>query len=541
MPKWKKILYALLAAVLLTAAVWTTLTVLDELGTCADGVEHVDDECIGVDGTGYDFGTPEISAVARAIAKENDRIADEPHVTVAMMLPLQADREALRQQMRSDLQGAYLGQRYANTGEGEPPRIRLVLANPGQDYAHQERVVDTLLRMAESSEDRLRAVTGFNLSLDATETAIKRLTKEGVPVLASRISGDHIANEEGPDKLRRPDFPGLARILPTNSQAARALANFHGKQVRRDESTVIVYDRREGDRYNDSLTDAFDEIKEEGTDGTGPMSFESPSIDAAGDTGNQFTDLAHNLCASEADTVYFAGRTLHLRLFALKLAELNCEKRSYTVISGSDAASLRLTMTDKDWATLRGRGAAPKVRVRYAAPAHPDAWTEELSDWKKTWKDRHHRAPTPKDLPDYLTEPADAVATLRQQIDALPAEGTDLGSVPSLDDSRTMLVYDGLITIGTALHQAQPDNTETPPSTEAVTNRWSLLQSEHHVPATSGLICLTNVGNPYDKPVAIVELDPGRTGSGTLKFIGLGWPENHPQPPKCVIPDREGS
>ncbi|HET9380443.1 MAG TPA: amino acid ABC transporter substrate-binding protein [Streptomyces sp.] len=537
MPKWKKILYALLAAVVLVAAAWTTLTVLDELGTCADGIERVDDECIGVDGTGYDFGTPEIRAVAHAIAAENARIADEPHVTVAMMLPLQSDQPALRRQMRSDLQGAYLGQRQANKGEGEPPRIRLVLANPGRDYGHQARIVDTLLRMADSSEDRLRAVTGFNLSLDETEAAVERLTKERIPVLASRISGDRIANKESADGLARPEFPGLARILPTNGQAAQALANFHGEQGQQNHRTVLVYDRRPRDRYNESLAKAFSGIKEKGPDGPAPMSFESPSIDAAGDTGNQFTDIAHNICGSEADTVYFAGRTLHLRLFALKLAEVGCEDRAYTVISGSDAASLRQTMADKDWAQLRGDGSRPRVTVQYAAPAHPEAWATELSRWKKEYKSRHHRAPTPQELPQYLTEPAKALDTLNQHIRTVQAEGKDLGSTPSLKDSRTMLVYDGLITIGKALHQAQTPGTDTPPTPKDVGTRWPLFQSRHRIQATSGLICLTNAGNPYDKPAAVVELDPGRTGRGTLKFVGLGWPENHPQPRDCVVPD----
>ncbi|WP_239064856.1 hypothetical protein [Streptomyces sp. S4.7] len=99
-----------------------------------------------------------------------------------------------------------------------------------------------------------------------------------------------------------------------------------------------------------------------------------------------------------------------------------------------------------------------------------------------------------------------------------------------------MLVYDGLVTIGKALHQAQRGGAETVPGREDVRGQWSLLQSRHRVPGTSGLICLTTGGNAYDEPVAVVELDPGGEGPGTLKFVGLGWPTGREQPKNCVIP-----
>ncbi|WP_221354380.1 amino acid ABC transporter substrate-binding protein [Streptomyces beigongshangae] len=536
MPRWKKILYSLLVVVVLVAGVALTTSLIRKPDTCADGVERIDGECVGVNGEGYDFGTPEIADVARAVARENQRIEKQPHVTVAMMLPLQSDREALRRQMRSDLQGAYLGQRQANAGEGEPPKIRLVLANPGHNYGRQSKVVDTLLRMAASPEDRLRAVTGFNLSLADTEAAVRRLTENRIPVLAARISGDRIANEDRADGMAKLRFPGLARILPTNNDAAQALADYNGDRGRQNLKTVLVYDKRP-DGYNESLAKAFSRIEEKGPAGPAAMSFESPSIDEAGSTGNQFTQTANNICDSEADTVYFAGRTLHLRIFALKLAQVGCKDRHYTIISGSDAASLRQDMREKDWERLRGDGGRAKVTVQYAAPAHPDAWTTQLTAWTKTWTATHHGAPKARDLPQYLTEPKAALDTLRGQIAQTRREGIELGSAPNLDDSRTMLVYDGLITIGKALHQAQKGGPETAvPAREDVGRQWSLLHSRHRVQGTSGLICLTTGGNAYDKPAAIVELDPGRQGEGRLKFVGLGWPTGREQPKNCVIP-----
>ncbi|MFI9243588.1 ABC transporter substrate-binding protein [Streptomyces sp. NPDC053086] len=535
MPRWKKILYSLLITAALVAGGLFGWTFLQRPDTCTGGIERIGGECIGVNGSGYDFGTPEISAVARAIGQENKRIEGQPHVTVAMMMPFQSDKAALRRQMRSDLQGAYLGQLQANEGEGEPPKIRLVLANPGRDYAQQSKVVDTLLRMAASSKDRLRAVTGFNLSLDATEKAVGRLTENKIPVLASRITGDRIANEDGADGMAKSRFPGLARIIPTNHDVAQALADFNGDRGRENRRTVLVYDSRP-DSYDESLAKAFSGIEEKGPPGPAAMSFASPAIDEAGSTGNQFTQIANNICDTQADTVYFAGRTLHLRLFALKLAQVGCEKRHYTVISGSDAASLRQNLTAKDWEQLRGADGRAKVTVQYAAPAHPDAWSTELTAWHKKWRASHDREPTRDELPQYLTEPKAALDDLKKLIETTRRKGTDLGSAPSLEDSRTPLVYDGMVTIGTALHQVQSGDATKVPGLEDVGREWSQLQSRHRVRGTSGLICLTSGGNAYDKPVAVVELDPGQEGRGKLKFVGLGWPIGREQPKNCVIP-----
>ncbi|MFI9228238.1 ABC transporter substrate-binding protein [Streptomyces rimosus] len=293
---------------------------------CAEGVERSAGECVGVSGSGYDFGTGEIREVARAIGAENKRISEQERdlVTIAMMLPLQPKSAAERKQLRSELQGAYLAQWRANRTENKP-LLRLVLANPGADYAQQEKVVDRLAAMADSRRDNLRAVTGFNLSLGNTKAAIDRLTNElHIPVLASRVSADEIANADNGSRLK---YPGLARIIPTNRQQAAALADFHGGL--RDAETVLVKDMRPNDIYDESLAKAFSR-PEPGPPGPKDQPFTSPGINDPGDTGNDFTTIAHNICESDAKVVYFAGRPVHLRLFALKLAEVPCHGKKYT-------------------------------------------------------------------------------------------------------------------------------------------------------------------------------------------------------------------
>ncbi|MGW0530634.1 amino acid ABC transporter substrate-binding protein [Streptomyces sp. NPDC003032] len=486
-----------------------------ETESCATGVEKHDGECIGVNGTGYDFGTPEITEVARAIAKENEEfVGDKPHITVALMLPLQSDMAAERKQLRSEIQGAYLAQYRANREESTP-LLRLVLANPGDAYGQQEKVVDQLADMSTDKRDNLRAVTGFNLSLNATKQAIKRLTNElHIPVLAARVSADELANPE--NSTGKDPYPGLARIIPTNRQQADALANFHGKLD--DDQTVLVRDKRPHDIYNESLAKAFSR-DEKGPPGPKEQPFESPSITDPGDTGNDFTLIAQNICQSSAHYVYFAGRPVHLRLFALKLADVQCRGKKYTIVSGSGAATLNRYMSGDDWDRLRGGGKEPVITVQYAAPGHPDAWNRELS----------HKDGA-KERPARFTEPQQELNELR----ALIKKGSagDIGDV-RLDDSRTMLVYDGTRTIAQAVLLANAQTEGTVPPLKRVSDMWQRLEAVNRVRGTSGWICLTNAGNAYDKPVAVVELDP-RTED--LRYVGIGWPEGKAQPADCRVP-----
>ncbi|MGH4029050.1 ABC transporter substrate-binding protein [Actinomycetota bacterium Odt1-20B] len=517
---WATLLRKSVTVLAVVAAVVLSLVYIpdwvNEPDHCAAGVDKSDGECIGVNGSGYDFGTREIAKVAAAIDKENRRISKKPHVTVAMMLPLEPKSAADRAQLRSEVQGAYLAQYQANREENSP-LMRLVLANPGADYGQQRKVVDRLKEMVDSPEDNLRAVTGFNLSLASTKEAVGRLTNElGIPVLISRASADELANPE----TGKPRYKTLARIIPTNQSQADALAA--SRVGLNDRDTVLVKDTRPNDIYNASLAKAFSR-KEPGPPGPKDQPFDSPGINEIGNTGTDFNTIGQNICLSDAKVIYFAGRPVHLRLFALKLADQDCHGRKFTIVSGSGAATLDRYMSDADWKRLGGDGKEPEVTVEYAAPAHPDAWRTALNEWRKK-----HAGEEP---PPYFTQPLDELAKLEALIKRQRAG--DIGDV-ELDDSRTMLVHDGMLTISHAVWLANSQAKKgTVPTLERVAAQWPRLESTNRVWGTSGWICLTNSGNPYDKPVAVVTLNP-RTKK--VDFSKIGWPNKKPQPQNCVVP-----
>ncbi|MGI5193994.1 ABC transporter substrate-binding protein [Streptomyces sp. CA-288835] len=524
----KKIVTCTLAALLGIGAYFVIPPIVEEARTCADGVTESGGECIGINGSGYDFEVPEIAPVAARIAEENRRIDKQPHVTVAMMLPLQPESKAERRQLRSELQGAFLAQYRANREPGKPV-VRLVLANPGKDYARQDEVVPDLVGLAHSERHKLRAVTGFNLSLDATEEAVRGLTEQQVPVLVARASAGDLANQESKDGTY--DFKGLARIIPTNEEQARALADFNGSRT--DEQTVLVRDTRP-DPYVRTLARAFQGLPEEGPAGPDDMTFTSSGVTEVGDVDNQFRPTVNTICNSGADTVYFAGRSTHLRLFLKRLAKEACAERKYTVVSGSDAASLNNRMNDEDWAELRDSSGKPRLTVQYAAPAHPASWRTEVQRWQDREEKRTGSKPPESEAPGSLRDPLGELTRLQDTFAALESAGRDIGEV-ELGDSRTMMVHDGVRTAIEAIRGAKPTG-EAAPSAEQVGNRWATMQSMNRVNGTSGRICLTKAGNPYDKPLAVVELKPGtKEGPGTLGFVGLAWPTGEPQPEDCVV------
>jgi hypothetical protein len=118
------------------------------------------------------------------------------------------------------------------------------------------------------------------------------------------------------------------------------------------------------------------------------------------------------------------------------------------------------------------------------------------------------------------------------QAEAAAQEGK-LGPM-RLDDGRTIETYDVILTAAKAMSRAAATTKTQVPSTERIAQDYENLNSAFRVQGASGWICLTNAGNPYNKALAIVRLDPTRT---KLKFEGLGWPKGTPAADdRCVVP-----
>ncbi|WP_329255572.1 hypothetical protein OG223_30700 [Streptomyces sp. NBC_01478] len=487
------------AAALVFGLVVLLRAVLHEDRSCAAGVARPEDsgECVGVSASAFDFGQRRFADTIRAVARENSSLKAGTYVTVALYEPFTATDTDTLNDVGHELQGAYLAQYRANhDNNGETPYIRLALANPGATGVYWERTVDRIVTMTKSS-DRLRAVTGIGMSTDNNKKAVAKLTRLGVPVVGSSITADDLANgQRGKDP-----YPGLARVSPTNTDEARALASF--AKVTADRA-LLVYDKP-GDPYTKTLQHAFSTLLKGSPYGSWPF---TPPADRSqeGSTPNTFRQITDLVCDTDAplDTVFFAGRHTQLRQFINALGRRGCQSRTFTVLTGDEGSYL----TGDD--NLETSALQHGVSVRFTALAHPDAW---LNKAPATGGSAQDTQDLDKLLAAAKTAPVGPVGPL------------------SLDDGQAIIAYDAMQLAVHGIREATPDQQKIPPLSD-VGLQWPQVKGSLRVSGASGWICLDVHGNPYDKAVPIVEL----TRQGHARFVKIAWPEGRPPSKECLPP-----
>ncbi|MEU9997884.1 hypothetical protein [Streptomyces sp. NPDC050848] len=468
--------------------------------SCAAGVERPEGstECVGVNGDGHDFGVPTLAEIAGLIRDENRGLKSGEYATVALLLPLTSPDSGMREKVLYEIQGAYARQYRANhESNSETPKIRLVLANTGKANAHWRTTVDRLKTMT-GGEDRLRAVSGVATSSTEIRQAVTELTGAGIAVVGTTITADDIANGPGAGKNR---FPGLARVSPTNSDEARALAHFGKVEAAK---ALLVQDTRTGDHYTDTLKAAFS-ASLKGAPYEPQLFTSPPDPTEEGTTANTFRQITHLICDTRAETVFFAGRHTQLRQFINALGARGCAERPFTILTGDEGSYLGAD------SKLNRAALKAKLTVRYAALAHPDAWTAASG----------RKVPaTGGSTAAYGTFLADIARASKKPI--------------PLADGQAIVAYDAMATAVHAIRQATPQGAQFPELADVVT-QWPQVKGSLRVDGASGWICLDNFGNPFNKAVPIVEL----TEDGTQKFVQTAWPEGRP-PTKDCLPPRRG-
>ncbi|WP_043686268.1 type 1 periplasmic-binding domain-containing protein [Streptomyces xylophagus] len=487
------------AAALVFGLVVLIRAVLHDDRSCAAGVARPEDsaECVGVSTSAFDFGQRRLTATIKAVDRENRTLKAGTYVTVALYEPFSARDTDNLNDVLHELQGAYLAQYRANHDDnGETPYIRLVLANPGANGAYWERAVDKLSAMTTTS-DRLRAVTGIGTSTDNNKKAVAKLTRLGIPVVGSSITADDLANGQ----RNKDPYPGLARVSPTNTDEARALASF--ARVTADRA-LLVYDKP-GDPYTKTLQQAFSTLLKGSPYGSWPF---TPPADRSqeGSTPNTFRQITDLVCDTDVklDTVFFAGRHTQLRQFINALGRRGCQSRKFTVLTGDEGSYLTADKKLDPSALQHG------VSVRYTALAHPDAWIDNAPATGGSAQDS-------QDLDKLLAA-------------ARTAPVGPLGTV-SLDDGQAIISYDAMTLAVHGIREATPDQQKIPPLSD-VGLQWPQVKGSLRVSGASGWICLDVHGNPYDKAVPIVELTP----RGTARFVKIAWPEDRPPGKECLPP-----
>jgi hypothetical protein len=467
--------------------------------SCATGVFHrgPGGQCIGVTDGRFDF-EPQLHAVDQEILRENGSLAGKTYVTVALLLPMTDPSPAMQAEIVHDVQGAYTAQYQANNvseDEGLVPSIKLVLANPGVGSA-EYLPVDQQLYAMRGAPANLRAVTGISVSTDTTKNEVGWLTSHRIAVVGGAITADDLANSAAnPDQ-----YPGLARVEPTNEQEADALISFAKAHQAQLAQSVLVFDNRTDDDYITTLKSAFTTAVKGGPIESEPFT-SPPDISQDGSTGNQLSEIASAVCQAGAQWIYFAGRQVQLRQFINELASTPCPHRHFTILTG-DAGS-HLAADPK----LSQQALGSAITFDYAAIASPAAWTQDQNPT------------TGGSESDYVT--------FLHYID----QAVGAGAAADLGDGQAIINYDATWTAIAGIRKATGTGTSTPAN---VGSYWSQLRgsSSSYVHGASGWICLDNAGNPWDKAVPIERLVGRAPG-----FVQLAWPAGHPPNATCQVPN----
>ncbi len=328
---------------------------------------------------------------------------------------------------------------------------------------------------------------------------------------------DELGNASDEDGEAR--FPGMARTAPTNTDQARALVDFDSGSAGRN--SVLVADTRADDTYNRSIARAFSKAV---SPDSKVREFRSESPTEDGDVANQFGGMVDSICYSEAKEIHFAGRPAHLALFLKALAENPCRGMHRKVITASGASTVQLSLDKEDLKLLRSH--KDQLTLEYSAVGHPDAWNPD------NLPDGPARSFSTSTGPASPTTPGSLTRQIRTYAEA---HRTELGGPISWNDSRAMTAFDSVWLAANGLAQAARGAEGGVPALGAVADHWERVFAGDGVPAMTGWLCLDNDGNPHDKAVSVVTLDPT---DGDVRLVGVAWPQGRPQR-DCDVPERK--
>lgn len=475
-----------------------TYLYLRDTEACAmEAVTMVDGECVGVTDGRYVF-TKEIAEVSKRIKSENERVlhSGAPSVAIALMTSMTTSDSEERRRIEDKLKGALLAQQRVNSAPGKGLKIRLLLANHGSDGAHWVKVARQLEDLTKGSSP-LRAVIGLDANTARTHEAISRLAARGIPVVSASTAPIPAATGDSAPT-------GVARVMADLDDQQRVLTNtFRNLDPQR---SVLVSEDNPSDLYVKSLRPGFQQIVKASP--FPPQLYPASENPEASHAKDKIADIAGEVCRQtpEIETVLFAGRAKSLRHFLNSMASsLSCAKHDLTVISGSDAG--RLTMDPQlDREGLRG---PVKIRVEYATAFHPDAW--QSSSGPKTGGSK---------------VPLEALLHTAENRDGLSLTADDI------IDGTLVATYDAGLTAVAGIKLSTVEGQKLP-GLAAVAHSWLQLNGQRRVEGVSGWICLDQSGSPYNKAVAMAQLD---FESQHPKLVTVAWPEGKPPSKSCATP-----
>jgi ABC-type branched-subunit amino acid transport system substrate-binding protein len=456
-----RILIAALAVLVVASGfTWTIHKLVTRPASlCAPAAEsfkvfRYDGECVGTTSGGYVFA-PALRGVEHDIAVENARAVASGHfVSVALLTPLTIGPGSLVSlaRIQDELDGAYAAQ-YAANSSGLGPPIQLLLANEGATEQAWRPVVGQLTSPAARAA-HLVAVIGMGLSTTQTVDGARALHQAGLPMVGSVFTAD---------SLDWAHINGLVHVMPDIAQQAAAL---HAYLAARHllGHLFLVSDTDSSDLYSEGLgTDFSKDFRSSGSQIPNAQ-YGPPQSQEAGLLSTIVTSVCPVKPTAAPPVVLFAGREVLLPAFLSSLrGTADCQDKQVTVVTESDAAALSPSVT----APVTGDGGLTVI----------------YSD---------------------LVNPGLVTAVTKQVFRA-----SRLRSAASLSGTWTIATYDAMAAAAKAIVLGATHDHGRLPTPSLLYYDLRLLHGRNQVSGATGLLGISEAGDPVDPQVPIMKLAGG--------------------------------
>ena len=257
-----------------------------------------------------------------------------------------------------ELAGMLAWQYYVNTTQDDHVKIRIDIANDGDNSGQEQRMAQTIVD-ASNQDPSITGVIGLGVDTSQTPAAIQDFADADLPLLDTTDSDNRYPQDDW-------DYFGLSA---TNAEEAHALVgryarNGNGRlaavfeRLGPDGQPTDPYTRQQAQSAEAALRGAgFKLVEANGR--PGPIGYTTRTAMA------NTPGIEHAICADHPPVIYFAGRHQDMQqLVGLLGKERKCFSGAVTVLSGDDMAVTEFPGT-------RAKALAPDMKLYYVAQADP--------------------------------------------------------------------------------------------------------------------------------------------------------------------------
>jgi ABC-type branched-subunit amino acid transport system substrate-binding protein len=402
-----------------------------------------------------------------------------PFDTVVLMEDMTPDPVADSQeanQVREAIEGAITAVRRANTTDiagRESPAIKLLLASFGSGGEDAKQAVTEIV--AHQRAEHIVAVTGIGQSLLTTRAAVAALSAHQI----TTIGADVTANDMNESPAGQP-IADFFRVAPTNTDEVDIASRYIDSHVRH-RRIMLIQDINPQDSYAQTLASAFQAAF--GSPRLYLERYKSPVAPLVGISRRtfmigEFANTVHDVCSDQPDLIYFAGRGTDLWSFLDALREgPHCPLGHVTIMTGDDGSNLVGSPLPRAWASLTvlftALATAGEWDPRYLGPHPGPVVTAEAGDYQGFY-------------------------------DAFLGAGFPAAD---LADGIAMMDHDAVLVAVTAARD-EPQPVSNP---QIVASGVLGLHCQLTVPGAAGVIAMGTGGNPIDKVMPILQVNPSGT------------------------------